>query len=137
MIGRFSPGKEDDLIVADESLIQVVIEAAVEVHRELGTGLLERPYLLALALVLSRRGISVKIEEPIPAVFQGHDLGVGYRADMIVEGQLLIELKAVDSTLPIHISQVVTYLKMLRFKRGYVLNFGARLMKEGIRRVSI
>ena len=76
-------------------------------------------------------------EVEIPVIYRGRDLGVGFRADIIVSDCLLLELKSIDSISPIELAQVINYLKLLRFKRGYILNFKRRLLKEGIRRVSI
>ncbi len=70
-------------------------------------------------------------------MYRGRDLGVGFRADVIVEDCLLLELKCIDAFLPVDTAQVITYLKLLRFKRGFLLNFNARLLKQGIKRISI
>jgi len=86
---------------------------------------------------LDERGIPAESQILIPVHYHGHDLGMGFRADIIVDRSLLLELKSVKEISPLHTSQVMTYLKLLRLKRGYLLNFNNRLMKNGIKRISI
>lgn len=114
-----------------------VLDAAFDVHRELGAGLLESVYEAAMAIALAEQGFNILRQTEIMATYRGYDLGVGFRADLIVEDCLLLELKAVDVLLPVHLAQVMTYLKMLDIRRGYLLNFNVRLLKEGIKRVSL
>lgn len=130
-------GMRVDLVEAPNDLIDRVLTAATQVHRELGPGLLEQVYESALMIELAYSGIQAERQVEICAEYRGQDLGVAFRADIIVEGCLLLELKAVEKLADIHLAQVITYLKMLRFKRGYLLNFNSKLMKDGIRRVSI
>jgi GxxExxY protein len=120
-----------------DALIEIVLDAATEVHRTLGPGLLESVYEKALAIELTERGIAFVSQRPVPAMYRGHDLGIGFRADMIVDECLLLEIKAVDEWAPAHLSQIITYLRLLNLKRGYLLNFNKRLLKDGIKRVSI
>lgn len=121
----------------DEQLIEIVLTAATNVHRELGPGLLESVYELALLQELLDAGVAAKRQVEVPVFYRGVNLGVGFRADLIVEEQLLLEIKSVESTLAIHVSQLITYLKLTQIKRGFLLNFNARLLKDGIKRVSI
>ena len=120
-----------------EELIDRVLTAATNVHRELGPGLLESVYKRALMMELADARIPAEREVEIPVMYRGRDLGVGFRADIIVADCLLLELKCIESVSPIELAQVINYLKLLRFKRGYIINFKQRLLKEGIRRVSI
>ncbi len=120
-----------------DALIDTVLDAATDVHRTLGPGLLESVYEKALAIELTEWGIAIAVQRPVPAVYRGHDLGIGFRADMIVEESLLLEIKAVEDWSPAHLSQIITYLRLLNLKRGYLLNFNKRLLKDGIKRVSI
>lgn len=120
-----------------DGLTDKVIAAAIEVHKQLGPGLLESAYEKALAIELSDRAINVKRQTDIATTYKGRDLGCGFRADLIVEECLLIELKTVDRINDLHIAQVITYLKFLGFKRGLLINFNERLLKTGIKRVSI
>ena len=121
----------------NEHLIERVLTAATTVHRELGPGLLESVYEKALVVELAEAGVGARLQVEIPVVYRGRDLGVGFRADIIVEDCLLLELKCADALTPVHLAQVMTYLKLLRFKRGFLLNFNVRLLKQGIKRISI
>ncbi len=121
----------------DENLVDKVLTAATAVHRELGPGLLESVYEQALMMELNAMSIAAQSQVDISATYRGHDLGLGFRADIIVENSLLLEIKSVKELSDTHLAQVITYLKLLRFRRGYLLNFNTRLLKDGIRRVSI
>ena len=125
------------LVEAPEELIDNVLTAATEVHRELGPGLFENIYQAALMIELASRGIKVASEVPVNVTYKGHDLGIGLRADIIVEDTLLLELKTVSELTDNHLAQVITYLKVLGIKRGFLLNFHERLLKDGMKRVSI
>ena len=130
-------GDTGELWESDPAVIEQVLTAATGIHRGIGPGLLESVYQKAMEIELTHLGLRVASQVAIPAVWRGTDLGIGFRADLIVEETLLIELKAVPDILPIHVAQIITYLKLLSLKRGYILNFNVPLMKEGIRRVSI
>ncbi len=120
-----------------ENIIDKVLTAATNVHRAFGPGLLENVYEQALLIELRAMGLSAINQVGIPVSYRNTDLGVGFRADIIVEKSLLLELKTVEHVLPIHMAQTITYLKLLNFKRGFILNFNSTLMKDGIKRVSI
>ena len=109
------------LVEAPEELIDNVLTAATEVHRELGPGLFENIYQAALMIELASRGIKVASEVPVNVTYKGHDLGIGLRADIIVEDTLLLELKTVSELTDNHLAQVITYLKVLGIKRGFLL----------------
>jgi GxxExxY protein len=126
-----------NLVDCGDELCELVLGAAIEVHRELGPGLLESPYENALLIELKHRGVHARSQIEVPAFYKGHDLGLGFRADIIVEEKLLLELKCVKELDDLHLAQTMTYLKLLGFKRGYLLNFYQLRMKDGIRRVSI
>lgn len=112
-----------------------VVDAAVKVHRELGPGLLETVYEVVLAKELQARGLKVERQVPVPIVYGGVRFEEGFRADLIVEGKVILELKSVEQLNKVHPKQVLTYLKLKGLKLGFVLNFGANLMKDGIERV--
>ena len=118
-----------------DTIITSVLDAAFEVHRELGPGLLESVYEQALALELTDKGLEFQRQLEVEALYKGRDIGLGFRADLVVEGLLLVELKAVDDLSPSHLAQTMTYLRLLKLKRGLLLNFNKRLLKEGIKRV--
>ena len=116
----------------EEKLATLSVDAAFAVHKELGPGLLESAYLACFVHELSLRGVAFQKELPVPLNYKGVRIEVGFRADMIVEQKLLIELKAVEQVLPIHKTQVITYLKLML---GLLINFNEILIKHGIQRV--
>ena len=120
-----------------DDLTGAIVDAALKIHVELGPGLLESPYEAALMIELALSGLAARNQVEVPVMYRGHDLGIGFKADIIVENQLLLELKAVKELDDIHLAQTINYLKLLKFKRGYILNFNVPLMKLGIKRVSI
>ena len=113
----------------------VVVERSLYLHRNLGPGLLETVYEITLMRLLEKAGLSVQRQVPIPIEFEGEKFNEGFRADLIVEGSVLLELKSVERTSPAHKKQVLTYLRLTGMKLGYLLNFGEALMKDGITRV--
>ena len=116
------------------SLSYKVIGSAIEVHRALGPGLLESVYRTCLLHELQVRGIEARSEVPIPVVYKGRKLDCGFRADLIVEETLLLELKALERLLPVHDAQILTYLRLSGLKVGFLFNFNASPLKNGIRR---
>ncbi len=120
-----------------DDLCNAVLTAATEVHREFGPGLLESFYQKALSMMLTSYGIVHQTEVDIQPTWRGVRMPIAYRADMIIQDCLLLELKAVEAFHKVHMAQTISYLKLLRLKRGYLLNFNVPLFKEGIRRVSI
>lgn len=115
------------------ALSQRVIGCAMEVHRELGPGLLESIYEAALAIEFERCGLAYERQRRIPVVYKGHTLGE-YRVDFWVEQALVLELKAVDRHEPVFEAQLLTYLRITNSRIGLLINFNNRLLKEGIRR---
>jgi len=118
-----------------ELLAKAVVDSAFAVHKELGPGLLESAYEACLSHELRLRGVKHQLQLPVPLNYKGIRVEIGYRADVVVEEKLLIELKAVDQLLPIHTAQVVTYLRLKRFPLGLLVNFNEVLIKHGIHRV--
>ena len=112
-----------------------VVDAAVQVHRELGPGLLESVYEVVLARELESRGLRVERQVPVSIHYRGLRFEEGFRADIIVEGKVILELKSVEQLSKVHAKQVFTYLKLKGLELGYLLNFGANLMKDGIERI--
>jgi GxxExxY protein len=111
-----------------------VIESAIAVHREFGPGLLETVYEVVLFRELTQAGLSVEKQVPVPILYKGVTFEEGFRADLIVEKKVLLELKSVERVSPAHKKQVQTYLKLTGIKLGYLLNFGEAVMKSGITR---
>ena len=126
---------DDTKDTREHELSTVIVGAAIEVHRVLGPGLLESAYQAALARELALRGLEFKREVSLPVAYKGVQLDCGYRLDFVVEEKVVVELKAVEKIEPIHMAQLMTYLRLSGKKLGLLLNFNAPQMKEGIRRV--
>jgi GxxExxY protein len=120
-----------------QQLTREVIGGAIEVHRSLGPGLLESAYRHCLAYELKERGLAVASEMPIPLVYKSAALQCGFRADIIVEDHVLLELKAVDRLMPIHEAQVLTYLKLCKIRVGLLINFNSTILRHGIKRLAL
>ncbi len=118
-----------------EAVSTDVVDCAIKVHRALGPGLLESSYQQCHAYELRERGRDVKTEVKLPIVYEGQQIDAGYRIDTLVEHLIIIENKAVETLLPIHQAQLLTYLKLSGCKIGFLLNWNVKLMKNGIRRV--
>lgn len=116
-------------------LTRIVIGCAMKVHRKLGPGLLESAYKECTAYELTQTGAFVRKECPIPLVYESIKLECGYRADIMVENKLLLEMKCADYLVDIHLAQVLTYLKLTQLQLGLFINFNVLHLKEGIRRV--
>ncbi len=119
----------------ENELSNEVIGAAIDVHRQVGPGLLEAVYRDCLYLELKDRGISAEREVPLSLRYKAHEFHAAYRLDMLVEEKLVVELKAVEQLLPVHTAQVLSYLKLSGKKLGLLMNFNVPVLREGIRRV--
>ena len=113
-----------------------VIGAAIEVHKSLGPGLLESAYEECLCHELDLRKIAYERQKALPVEYKGVRLDCGYRLDVVVGDKLIVELKAVESLLPIHKAQLLTYLKLAGIKTGLIINFNVSALKDGIQRIS-
>ncbi|HIJ73318.1 MAG TPA: GxxExxY protein [Candidatus Hydrogenedentes bacterium] len=113
----------------------IVVDCAVSLHKETGPGLLETVYEVVLAHDLKTRGLHVDRQVPVPIELRGIRFDEGFRADMIVEDKVLLELKSVEKVTKAHKKQVLTYLRLTGLKLGYLLNFGEALMKDAITRI--
>ena len=118
-----------------ERLATAIVDSAFAVHTELGPGLLESAYEACLSHELRLRGVKHQLQLPVPLNYKGIRIEIGYRADVVVEEKLLVELKAVDELLPIHTAQLVTYLRLKKLPLGLLINFNEVLIKHGIQRV--
>ncbi len=121
--------------MSENEIAQIVIGEAIEVHRALGPGLLEKIYQECLFYKLDKFGMKVEKEKPMPIHFEETVLDCGYRIDMLVEDKLLLELKSVKFIEDVHLAQTLTYLKLGGYKLGLLLNFNVTLLKHGIQRV--
>lgn len=118
-----------------ERLATALVDSAFAVHKELGPELLESAYEACLSHELQLRAVKHQLQLPVLLNYKGVRVEIGYRADVVVDEKLLVELKAVDALLPIHTAQVVTYLRLKRFPLGLLINFNEVLIKHGIHRV--
>ena len=123
------------MTVGHEQVGRAVVDAAIQVHSELGPGLLESTYEACLAYEIGRRGIEVRTQVALPVRYRGMRLEAGYRVDMLLDSCVIVELKAVESILPVHMSQLLGYLKLSGVSLSYLLNFNVKSMKGGIKRV--
>ena len=114
-----------------------IIGAAIEIHRHLGPGLLESTYESCLVYELEKLELSVQKQVVLPVVYKELQLPKAYRIDLLVNDQIVVELKAVDKILPVHEAQVLSYLKLSQLKVGLLLNFNVKMMKDGIRRFAL
>jgi len=119
----------------ERELTAQIIGAAIEVHRELGPGLLESAYQACLARELSLRGLPFMQEKPLPVEYKGTRVDCGYRLDFLVDGKVIVELKAVDALAPVHEAQLLTYLKLTGCRVGLLINFYVPVLKDGIKRL--
>jgi iron complex transport system substrate-binding protein len=113
-----------------------IVDAAVHIHARLGPGLLESVYERVFAYELEKRGLSAERQVPVPIVYDDIRFDEGFRADLIVERQIVVELKSVEAFAAVHPKQLLTYLKLLNLRLGLLINFGAPLLKDGIKRIA-
>lgn len=123
--------------VVDDLLTKLIIGAAIQVHRELGPGLLESAYQKCMEIELSYQGIRFETQVPLDVSYRGVVIGAAYKLDLVVEGQVIVELKAVEKVQPVHLAQILTYLRLMKLSRGLLINFHEATVKEGLRRVSL
>jgi GxxExxY protein len=119
-----------------ERIAKDVVDASMKIHMKLGPGLLETVYEVVLARELQRRGYEVERQKPVPIRYEDVTFDEGFRADLIVNSCLLVELKSLERLAPVHSKQVLTYIRLLDFRLGLLINFGEALLKEGIKRVT-
>lgn len=121
--------------MTENELSTIVIGEAIDIHKALGPGLLEKVYVECLYYRLKNLDLNVVKEHPIPVIFEEVRMDCGYRADLIVENKLVVEAKSIDSIANIHIAKTLTYLKFTNCKLGLLINFNVTLLKDGIKRV--
>jgi len=115
-------------------ITQKIIGCAIEVHRNLGPGLLESAYEECLAFELEKAGLNIKRQVPTPVIYKDVKLDCGYRIDILIENLVVIELKVVDEINPVHEAQILTYMKFSKMNIGLLMNFNVTVLKNGIRR---
>jgi GxxExxY protein len=118
-----------------ERVATEVVDAAFKIHSKLGAGLLESVYKALMIYELTKRGLAVQHELVLPVVYEDVRLDVGYRIDLLVNGCVIVELKAVEKLLAVHEAQLLTYLKLSGIRLGFLMNFNTKLIKDGIKRM--
>jgi len=119
----------------ENQVAQIVVDAAFKVHTKLGPGLLESVYEEVLAYELTQRRLRIERQKPLPVVYDDVRLELGYRIDMLVEDQVILELKSVEVIATVHTKQLLTYLRLADKRLGLLINFGDALIKRGIKRI--
>jgi GxxExxY protein len=120
-----------------DQIASEIVDAAFKVHQALGPGLLETVYEVCLAHELHRRGLAFERQVSFPITYEGLKLESGLRLDLLVERQVIIEIKAVESLLPVHQAQVLSYLKLSGLRLGFLINFNVPLIKQGLKRIAL
>ena len=120
--------------MSENEIGSIIVDSAVDLHRNLGPGLLETVYEVTLARALEQRGLVVQRQVSVPIEYQGETFSEGFRADLIVGKLVIVELKSIERVTPAHKKQLLTYLRLTGLKLGYLLNFGEALMRDGITR---
>jgi GxxExxY protein len=118
----------------EEKLTGTILAAAIEVHKQLGPGLLESAYEECLCRELELRGIGFERQKPLPLEYKGVRLDCGYRLDLLVEGRVVVEIKSVEALAPIHGAQILTYLRVAGVQVGLLINFNVPVLKDGVKR---
>jgi GxxExxY protein len=118
-------------------ITQKIIGCAIEVHRHLGPGLLESAYEECLAFELIKTGLNIKRQQPTPVIYKEIKLDCGYRIDILVENSVVVELKVVDTIIPVHVAQILTYMKFANKSIGLLINYNVTVLKNGIKRYKI
>ena len=119
----------------EEVIIKLILDEAFFIHKSIGPGMLETVYKTCLAYRIRKRGLFVETEKSVPVRFEEIKMECGYRADLVVEGKIVIDTKNVEAIADIHIAQLLTYLRFLNLRHGIILNFKTVLLKNGIKRV--
>ena len=120
-----------------DALTEQIIGAAIEVHRTLGPGLLESAYEECLCVELGLRDVRFKSQVALPVSYKGHDIDAGYRLDLVVSDEVVVELKSVDRLAPLHEAQLLTYMRLGGYQTGLLLNFNVPILKDGIKRMKL
>ena len=122
-------------IMTENEIAKIIVDVAFQIHKRLGPGLLESVYETLLSYELKKRGLKVERQVPVAIVFDGIRFDEGFRADLIVEDKVIVELKSVENVVPVHKKQLLTYLRLTDKRLGLLINFGSELIRDGISRV--
>jgi GxxExxY protein len=119
----------------ENEISKILVDCCFRVHTELGPGLLESVYEEVLSYEIIKRGLNLERQKGIPVVYDNIKMELGFRADIIVENKVIIELKSIEAVAPVHLKQILTYLKLTNLKLGLLVNFNEALIKDGIKRI--
>ena len=119
----------------EEAIIKLILNEAFYIHTTIGPGMLENVYKTCLAYRLTKRGLYVEVEKPVPVYFEEVKMECGYRSDIVVEGSVIIDTKSMEAIGPMEVAQLLTYLQFLKLRYGLILNFRVLHLKDGIKRV--
>jgi GxxExxY protein len=125
------------MVLLHQELTGSILNCAYKVHSTLGPGLLESAYEECLHYELDKKGLSVIKQKPMPLIYEDKKLDLGYRIDLLVEYKVIIEIKSVDAINPVHLAQLMTYLKLSGCKVGFLINFNVVSLRDGIKRVIV
>ncbi len=121
--------------MTENEIAREIVDAAYKIHTTLGPGLLESVYETVLSAELRKRGLSVEQQQAIPVVYDGERVDLGFRADLVVEKKVIVEIKSVEAVNPVHHKQLLTYLRLADKRLGFLINFNVALIKQGIKRI--
>ncbi|WP_396175671.1 GxxExxY protein [Flavobacterium sp.] len=122
--------------MTENELSKIIVDVSYKIHKRLGPGLLESVYEAILFHELSKKGLKIERQKPIPVIWDGIYLDIGFRSDLIVENKVIIEIKSVEQISNVHLKQLLTYIKITDLKLGLLINFNEALFKNGIKRVA-
>jgi GxxExxY protein len=121
--------------MTENEIAKQIVDASFKIHKALGPGLLESAYQAILIFELQKLGLRIEAEKPVPVIYESVMLEIGFRADLIVEEKVIVELKSIEQIAPVHKKQLLTYLRLADKRLGLLINFGAPLIKDGITRI--
>ncbi len=121
--------------MTENELAKIIVDKCLKIHRKLGPGLLESVYEEILFYEITKDGIKIKRQASIPVLYESIKMDIGFRADMVIEDKVILELKSVEKIMPVHKKQLLTYLKITEMKLGLLINFNVELIKHGITRI--
>ena len=121
--------------MTENEIAKIIVNIAYKVHYKLGPGIYESVYEEILSYELEKRKLKVERQKAMPVIWDNKKMGIGFRADLIIENKVIVEIKSIESILPVHYKQLLTYLKITKIKLGLLINFKEKLIKDGITRV--
>jgi len=122
--------------MTENELSRIVLDKAFEIHKELGPGLFESVYESIMSYeLINKHGLDVQRQKPIPVIWKGVKLDLGFRSDILIDNKLVVEIKSIESLAPVHCKQVLTHIRLMNIKLGLLINFNEELLKNGIKRI--